>query len=79
MQYLPWIRILEGVYDELFRMPTVYTFHLLGKNSYSKFTKVMVFLLVVVIPVTMAVIIGLTTILIDCFDPAPQLVPAKPT
>jgi|LakMenEpi03Aug12_release.lakeMendotaPanAssembly.Ray.scaffolds.fasta_scaffold357591_1 hypothetical protein len=52
-------------------MPTVYTFHLLGKNSYSKFTKVMVFLLVVVIPVTMAVIIGLTTILIDCFDPAP--------
>jgi len=71
------MRYFENAYDEVFRRPTVYTFNLIGKDAYSKFTKVSVFSLLVVIPLILTSLVGLSSILLDIFDPAPALIPAQ--
>lgn len=76
-QYLPWIRTIENAYDEVFRRPTVYTFNFFGKDAYSKFTKVSVFSLLVVIPLVLTSFVAFTSLLVETFDPAPELIPAQ--
>jgi hypothetical protein len=73
---LPWIRTIENAYDEIFRRPTVFTFNFFGKDAYSKFTKVSVFSLLVVIPLLLFSLVSFASLLIETFDPAPELIPA---
>lgn len=51
------------------------SFYYLGKDDYSKFTKVTTFLLLVLIPVFFLMISGVSNMLLDMLDPAPPLVP----
>lgn len=72
---MPWARQVEAVFDELFRRPIIFTFNILGKDSYSKFTKVSVFCLLVIIPLFITVMLSFVNMLVEFLDPAPTLVP----
>ena len=51
------------------------TFFYLGKDDYSRFTKVATFLILVLVPIFFAMISGVSNLLLDMLDPAPPLVP----
>ena len=62
-------------FDHVFRTPISLAFFYLGKDDYSKFTKVATFVLLVLIPIFFAMISGVSNLLLDLLDPAPPLVP----
>ena len=69
------MEVVQDHFDSVFRTPISMAFFYLGKDDYSKFTKVTTFLLLVLIPLFFLLISGVSNLLLDMLDPAPPLVP----
>lgn len=76
------MNVVQDHFDTVFRTPISTVFFYMGKDDYSKFTKVTTFLLLVLIPVFVTVIGGLSNFILNVMDGEhvpPQLVPINLT
>ncbi len=64
-------------FDNLFKSMITYMFYLLNIDHYSKFAKVSLFILLLVLPIVIIVIGFFTIKLLDFVDPIPELVSDK--
>lgn len=69
---VPGIATVEKHFDNWFRSPISMIFFQVGKDHYSKFTKVTLFVLLVLIPGFLLVMLGGTNKMLDLVDPMPE-------
>ena len=69
---IPGFEIVSTQFDELFRPMISYTFFVCGKDSYSKFAKITLFVLLVLIPGFILFVLGGLAKVLDVVDPLPE-------
>ncbi len=72
---VPFLRLVEEHFDLMFRDTISMFFFYIGKDEYSKFTKVTTFVLLVLIPGLFLILSMISNFLLEVLDPAPKLVP----
>ena len=73
----PFLKSVEEHFDLVFREPIIAIFFYIGKDEYSKFTKVTTFVLLVLIPGLFLLLSIFSNFLLEILDPAPKLVPIQ--
>jgi hypothetical protein len=75
-KHVPYAKLVEESFDTLFKTPIVTMFYYLGKDYYSKFSKVVLFTLLVLFPGIVIFCSALFGGLLDWLDPVPEMAPA---
>jgi hypothetical protein len=78
-KHVPYAQAIEGLFDTAFKTPIVFMFYNLGKDYYSKFAKVTIFVLLVLLPGLICFLSLLLGKMLDWIDPIPEMVPATMT
>lgn len=62
---------VSKAFDTVFRSPIAFIYYHVGKDHYSKFTKVSVFVLLVLLPGVLFLFVGGALKMLDIIDPVP--------
>ena len=68
--------LLEEHFDTVFRMPIMTLFYYIGKDHYSKFAKVSIFTILVLLPVLAWLLGAIYQSVGDWLEPIPYVVPS---